>query len=57
MKYYDNLRVEAAKRYLKKGLSVSKITEILNAGSIYSFSRFFKNKTGYSPTEYAKTDV
>ena len=57
MKYYDNLRVEAAKRYLKKGLSVSQITEKLNAGSIYSFSRFFKNKTGYSPTEYAKTDV
>jgi len=57
MKYYDNLRINAAKMYLKNGLSVSQITEELNAGSIYSFSRFFKNKTGLSPSEFKRTDT
>lgn len=52
MKYYDNLRIEAAKKYLTEGKSVSEVTKLLNAGSIYNFSRFFKKKVGYPPSEH-----
>ena len=52
IKYYNNLRLSAAKRYLEKGKSVTEVSEILNFSSIYAFSRFFKNHTGLSPSKY-----
>jgi len=50
--YTQNLKLEAAKEYLKRELSITEISDKLNFSSIYSFSRFFKNKTGIAPLEY-----
>ena len=54
MKYYDMLRVETAKELLAEGMRVSEVSETLNMSSVYCFSRFFKNKTGYPPTEHKR---
>ncbi len=54
MKYYDMLRVETAKELLAEGMRVSEVSETLNVSSVYCFSRFFKNKTGYPPAEHKK---
>ena len=53
--YIDNLRFEKAKIFIER--SNFKFTEIayrIGIPDVFSFSRFFKNKTGYSPTEYRK---
>ena len=55
--YYRSLRIEAAKRYLQAGLSVTEVAEKLNMSSIYAFSRFFKAKVGCSPSAYQTNDV
>ncbi len=52
IEYYHSLRVSAAKRLLEEGLSVTETALRLNFHSVYSFSRFFKAKTGLSPTEH-----
>lgn len=55
MEYYANLRLETAKRLLcENEKSVSEISEFLHFDNIYTFSRFFKNKTGISPKEFRK---
>lgn len=53
--YYHTKRVQYAKRMLEEtSLSVYALSEKLNFGDIYSFSRFFKKQVGVSPTEYKK---
>jgi len=53
--YIDNLKVEKAKILIKKtDLSFTEIAKKVGIEDVFSFSRFFKNKTGYSPTEYKK---
>jgi len=52
IKYYSNKRLEYAKNMLKSGASVSEVTKELNFGSIYAFSRHFKNAEGCSPSQY-----
>ena len=52
VRYYHLLRIHAAKEILLQNLSVTKTAEALSFDSIYSFSRFFKNKTGISPSQY-----
>jgi AraC-like DNA-binding protein len=54
IKYYNNLRIETAKDAILNGVSVTKTASLLNFNSIFMFSRFFKNSTGISPTEYLK---
>jgi AraC-like DNA-binding protein len=54
IKYYNNLRLDAAKDAILKGISVTETANLLNFNSIFIFSRFFKNSTGMSPTEYLK---
>lgn len=54
IKYYNNLRLSAAKRYLEKGHNVTEVSDTLNFSSIYAFSRFFKTHTGISPSMYKK---
>ncbi len=56
MEFYRNKRIEYAKKALSETkLSVSGIAEQLCFNDIYSFSRFFKNFAGVSPSEYRKT--
>lgn len=55
--YYRNKRLLYIKNALKTtNLSVTDLSEKLNFTDIYSFSRFFKTHTGYSPTEYRKKE-
>ncbi len=56
MQYYAHLKTEAAKKMLRDGkLSISEISEMLGFSCIHSFSRSFKNATGFSPMQYKKS--
>lgn len=56
MIYYADLKTEEAKKMLRDGkLSISEIAEILGFSCIHSFSRSFKNATGFSPMQYKKS--
>ena len=55
IKYYSARRLDAAAMLLKEDtLSVSAIAELLRYSSIYTFSRAFKKRFGYSPREQRK---
>ena len=55
MKYYNDLRVERAIRYLESGLNVSAVSEKMNFSSLHYFSYFFKTATGVCPSKYLST--
>ena len=51
--FIDNILIEMADKHLTySALSFGKIAKELNFPSIYVFSRFFKRKTGITPSEY-----
>ena len=51
--YITTLKLSRAKELLKsEKLSVSEIAAALGYSDVYHFSKMFKKKTGYSPTEY-----
>ena len=52
IKYYNEKRLVYAKEMLQEGAGVTQVANELNFNSIYSFSRFFKNAAGCSPTAY-----
>lgn len=53
MKYYSDLKISEAKLLLRNGEhSVGEISDMLCFSGIQSFTRSFKNSTGFSPTEY-----
>lgn len=52
--YYNSTRIAAAKRLLKDMHSVTQTASMLGFDNIYTFSRFFKRGTGFSPKAYAK---
>lgn len=52
--YYNEKRLERAKKLLNSEASVSAVSEELGFADIYTFSRFFKNATGYAPSEHRK---
>ncbi len=52
MQYLSELRIEEAKKLLREGVSVSDTAERLRYSGIHSFTRAFKNSTGFSPTGY-----
>lgn len=56
MVYYKSLRINEIKKLLQSGNSISEIINIMSFSSIYSFSRYFKNAVGMSPTEYIKNN-
>lgn len=51
MKYYNSLRLSAARQILKN-CSVTETAEKLGYSSVYAFSRAFKNDYGFSPRCY-----
>jgi len=56
--YLSNKKLERAKILIEEGeLSLTKIAELLNYASVYSFSKSFKYHFGSSPTEYKKNAV
>lgn len=54
IQYYNQKRLEYAKKQLMEGQSVTEITKSLHFSSIYTFSRFFKTHEGCSPTEFKR---
>ncbi|MBQ8689343.1 MAG: AraC family transcriptional regulator [Clostridia bacterium] len=53
MEYYTKRRFEIADMLLSEGKnSITEIAELLNYSSVYAFSRAYKNRFGYSPSEY-----
>lgn len=53
--YYRSRRLETAKILLEENcMSITKIAELLNYSSIYTFSRAFKDKYGKSPEQYRR---
>lgn len=53
MQYFSDLKISEAKSLLRNGEhSVGEISEMLCFSGIQSFTRCFKNSTGFSPTEY-----
>ena len=53
--YHSNKKLEHAKVLIREGkLSFTRIAELLNYASLYSFSKSFKKHFGLSPAEYKK---
>ncbi len=56
MNYFTGMKIEAAKKLIREGnLNITQISGILGFDSIHLFSRRFRQLTGMSPTEYAKS--
>ena len=56
--YRDLIRLEESKKLLDDpSLSVSDIAETLGFGSISSFSAFFKQQCGFSPSRYRRSQA
>lgn len=54
--HYLELKITKAKRMLLDGeWNITQISEQLGFGSIYYFTRVFKNRTGMAPSTYIKT--
>ena len=54
--YLISLRIEEAKRMIRESsMNLTQIAEALGFGSLHFFSRQFKQKTGITPSEYAKS--
>ena len=53
-KYYNELRVEAAKNMLANGKNITETAFALGFSSSSYFSQFFKNNTGSNPKDYLK---
>ena len=55
IQYSNNLRLQSAKNLLPH-MTVTEVAQRLQYASVYSFSRAFKNKFGYPPTQVKKQD-
>lgn len=54
--YLIDKRIEKAKEYIKKGLSISETCYEVGFESLGSFSALFKRKTGFTPRAYQKSN-
>lgn len=54
--YFSELKIEEAKRLIRETpMNMTEISQKLGFLSVHHFSKKFKQKTGLSPTEYART--
>lgn len=54
--YFTSLKIKEAKRLIKQStLNFTQISESLGFSSVHYFSKLFKEKTGLTPSEYAKS--
>lgn len=54
-KFYDALRINEATSLLKRGVSITEISEKMNFSSPNFFTVFFKKHMGITPSEYKKS--
>lgn len=53
MEYYRLLKIERAKRMLREGEgNITQVADRLGYASVHYFSRYFKQATGMTPSEY-----
>lgn len=53
MEYYRSIKIETAKRMLREGNgNITQVADRLGYASVHYFSRYFKQATGMSPSEY-----
>ena len=58
IKYFNNMKVNAAKEYLQRGNnSIEEISKILGFSDLYSFSKFFKKNVGISPSQFKSSYI
>ena len=58
IKYFNNMKINEAKTYLtEKNYTIEEISKNLGFSDLYSFSKFFKNNVGMSPTRYRNSNV
>ena len=58
IKYFNNMKINAAKEYLQKSnCSIEEISKSLGFSDLYSFSKFFKNNVGISPSRFRTSYV
>ena len=56
MAYFSKLKIQMARRLIREGnLNVTQIAAALGYQSVHYFSRHFKQHTGMSPSQYAKS--
>ena len=56
MEYYRLLKIEAAKTMLREGKgNITQIADKLGYTSVHYFSRYFKQATGMTPSEYTQS--
>lgn len=56
MKFFSNMKINTAKQLIRaQSLNFTQIAEMLGYSSVHYFSRHFKELTGMTPTEYAKS--
>lgn len=56
--YITDMRINKAKQLLKEGiLKINAISELCGFSNQYHFCRFFKQKTGLTPTEFMKQNI
>ena len=54
----DKVRLDLARQYLRSSnLSIASIAERLQYSETAAFSRFFKRKTGLSPSQFMRLDA
>lgn len=54
--YYNELKLSKAREFLDHNMSVTEISQMLGYTSIHSFSRFFRQQYGISPSEYKQSN-
>ena len=55
LKYFNLMKIDEAKKLLQKGeFSVETIAKSIGFADVYSFSKFFKNNVGISPSKFKK---
>lgn len=54
--YYNELKIGKAREFLDHNMSVTEVSDMLGYTSIHSFSRFFRQQYGMSPTEYKQSN-
>jgi AraC-like DNA-binding protein len=54
--YIRRIKIQESKQMIREGnMNFTEIAEALHYSTVHHFSRQFKDKVGFTPTEYAKS--